>query len=126
MLVKLVVRTPRKWAEVVSAVLFEAGAGAVEELDRARCLVVYAETPDAAVQIENRARSLLSELASAPSGVTFAVEVDESSDWASAWTKHLRQIALTPGLVIQPVWDETPAPPGARPFQLQVSPTEAG
>ena len=111
---KLVVRTPRKASRVVSGVLFEAGASAIEELDDPRRLVVYAETREAVESIENRARALLRALGSAPSGVTFSVEVDESSDWASGWTRHLGQIALTPSLVIQPLWDETPAPAGAR------------
>ena len=42
MLVKLVVQTPRKLAEAVSAALFAAGAGGIEELDGSRRLGVYA------------------------------------------------------------------------------------
>ena len=114
MLVKLVVRTPRKLAELVSGVLFEAGAGGVEELDNGRRLLVYAEDRAAAEALAGRARALLAEAAPGPNGIALTVEVDESSDWATAWTKYLGQIALTPRLVIQPSWDETAAPAGAR------------
>jgi ribosomal protein L11 methyltransferase len=113
-LVKLVVRTPKKLAEVVSAVLFEAGAGGIEELDGSRRLVVYAASREDAEGIAARARDLLRQAAPGPHGIALHVEVDESSDWASAWTQHLRQVALTPRIVIQPFWDETPVPAGAQ------------
>jgi ribosomal protein L11 methyltransferase len=114
MLVKLVVQTPKKWAELVSSVLFDAGAGGIEELESGRKLVVYAASREDAEVIAARARGLLRELAPGPSGIKLSVEVDESSDWASAWTQHLGQIALTPSLVIQPMWDETRAPAGSQ------------
>jgi ribosomal protein L11 methyltransferase len=114
MLVKLVVRTPRKLAEMVSSVLFQAGAGGIEEREGAKQLLVYAADRETAEGIATRARALLHELAPGVNGITLSVEVDEHSDWASAWTQHLGQIALTPSLVIQPEWDETPAPPGTR------------
>jgi len=114
MLVKLVVRTPRKLAETVSSVLFEAGAGGIEERDGSKQLIVYAADRETAEDIATRTRELLREVLPGEHGVTLQVEVDENSDWASAWTQHLGQIALTPSLVIQPEWDETLAPPGAR------------
>jgi ribosomal protein L11 methyltransferase len=113
-LVKLVVRTPRKLAETVSALLFEAGAGAVEEQDGSKRLVVYTADRETAEGIAARARQLLAQVVPGPSGISLGIEVDESTDWASAWTRHLVQVALTPRLVIQPLWDETPAPPGAQ------------
>jgi ribosomal protein L11 methyltransferase len=113
-LVKLVVQTPKKLAELVSSVLFDAGAGGIEEQESGRRLVVYAESREQAEGIAARAKELLRELAPGPNGIKLSVEVDESSDWASAWTQHLGQIALTPSLVIQPVWDETPPPRGSR------------
>jgi len=114
MLVKVVVRTPRKLAEMVSSVLFEAGAGGIEEREGATQLLVYAADRETAEGIATRARALLREIAPGVNGVALSVEVDEHSDWASAWTQHLGQIALTPSLVIQPEWDETPAPSGTR------------
>jgi ribosomal protein L11 methyltransferase len=114
LLVKLVVQTPKKLAELVSSVLFDAGAGGIEELESGRKLVVYAASREDAEAIAVRARGSLRELAPGPNGIELSVEVDESSDWASAWTQHLGQIALTPSLVIQPMWDETPAPEGFR------------
>jgi ribosomal protein L11 methyltransferase len=113
LLVKLVIRTPRKLSEIVSAVLFEAGAGGIEELDGGRRLIVYAASVEDADGIAGRARELLREAAPGPSGIALSVEVDEQSDWDSAWTKHLGQVALTPRIVIQPLWDETPAPSGS-------------
>ncbi len=113
-LVKLVVRTPRRHAEVLSAVLFEAGAGGIEELENSKKLVVYAATREDAEGIAARARALLAELLPGPSGIALSVEVDEHSDWDSAWTQHLGQIALTPSIVIQPLADETPVPDGAQ------------
>jgi len=113
-LVKLVVRTPIKLSQAVSALLFEAGAGGLEELDGGRKLVVYAPSRQDAEGIAERARELLREIAPGPSGVALSVEVDENSNWESAWTEHLTQVALTPTLVIQPHWDETPSPNGAQ------------
>jgi ribosomal protein L11 methyltransferase len=113
-LVKLVVRTPRKLSEAVSAVLFEAGAGGIEELESGRRLIVYAASKSDADGMAERARARLREVLPAASGVALAVEVDEQSDWDSAWTQHLGQVALTPSIVIQPSWDETPAPAGAK------------
>jgi ribosomal protein L11 methyltransferase len=113
-LVKLVVRTPRKLSETVSVLLFEAGAGGIEELDNGRRLVVYAGSKADADGIAERARELLRDALPEPSGIALSVEVDEKSDWDSAWTQHLRQIALTPKLVIQPIWDQASAPEGTR------------
>ena len=98
----------------MSALLFAAGAGGIEELDDSRTLVVYAEGREGAERIAARARRLLAETLPNSHEVTLSVEVDEHSDWASAWTRYLGQIALTPTLVIQPQWDETEAPAGAR------------
>jgi ribosomal protein L11 methyltransferase len=114
MLAKLTVQTPRKFAEVVSAALFAAGAGGIEELDGARRLVVYAENREGAERIAARTRELLVQSLPGPNGIKLTVEVDDTSDWASAWTQYLGQIALTGRLVIQPLWDETPAPNGTR------------
>lgn len=114
MLAKLSVRTPRKWAELVSSALFAAGAGGIEELESARRLIVYAADRESAERIAARTREILAESVPRPDGIELTVEVDESSDWASAWTRYLGQIALTPTLVIQPEWDETPAPEGTR------------
>jgi ribosomal protein L11 methyltransferase len=113
MLVKLVVRTPRKLAEIVSGILFQAGAGAIEEQGSPLRLVVYVECRENAETILTRAREMLRQAAPGQSGIAFNIQVDETSDWASAWTQHLTQIALTPNLVIQPLWDETPAPLGS-------------
>ncbi|HEY4106920.1 MAG TPA: 50S ribosomal protein L11 methyltransferase [Polyangiaceae bacterium] len=111
-LVKLVVRAPKKHAELLSELLFEAGAGGVEERDNGRELVVYAAAREEAERIAERTRGSLREALAGVAGISLKVEVDENSDWDTAWTKHLRQVELTPKIVIQPVWDETAAPAG--------------
>jgi len=112
-LVKVVVKAPKKYAEMLSDLLFDAGAGGVEERENGRELIVYAATRADAEGIAAHARSALKEALPGVAGISLKVEVDESSDWDTAWTKHLGQVALTPKIVIQPVWDETPAPEGA-------------
>jgi len=113
-LVKLVVKTPRKYAETLSDLLFEAGAGGVEERENGRELIVYAATREEAEQVAKATRATLKEALPGVAGISLKVEVDESSDWDTAWTKHLGQVVLTPKIVIQPVWDDTPAPEGAQ------------
>lgn len=112
-LVKLVVKAPKKYAETLSDLLFEAGAGGVEERENGRELIVYAATREEADDIAASARTALKEALPGVAGISLKVEVDESSDWDTAWTKHLGQVALTPKIVIQPMWDETAAPEGA-------------
>ncbi len=112
-LVKLIVKAPKKYAETLSDLLFEAGAGGVEERENGRELIVYAATRADADGIAANARAALKEALPGVAGISLKVEVDENSDWDTAWTKHLGQVALTPKLVIQPAWDETPAPDGA-------------
>jgi hypothetical protein len=68
LLVKLVVQTPKKLAELVSSVLFDAGAGGIEELESGRKLVVYAANRQDAEGIAARARELLRELSPGPYG----------------------------------------------------------
>ncbi|HET9932186.1 MAG TPA: 50S ribosomal protein L11 methyltransferase, partial [Polyangiaceae bacterium] len=43
--------------------------------------------------------------------------------WDTAWTKHLQQQALTERWVVQPLWDETPPPPGME--RIVIRPTLA-
>ena len=69
MLVKLLVRTPRKLAETVSAALFEAGAGGIEEQDGSKRLVVYAADREAAEGIAARARVILRTLVPGENGI---------------------------------------------------------
>ncbi|HEX3777513.1 MAG TPA: 50S ribosomal protein L11 methyltransferase [Polyangiaceae bacterium] len=112
-LVKLVVRAPKKHAETLSECLFEAGAGGVEERENGRELVVYAASREEADGMAERTREAIREALAGVAGISLKVEVDENSDWDTAWTKHLGQVELTSKIVIQPVWDETPAPQGS-------------
>jgi ribosomal protein L11 methyltransferase len=112
-LVKLVVETPQKFSQALCALLFESGAGAIEELSGGRRLVVYAATREQAELIQNGVRKSLQDAGATSPRIVLAIEVDEASDWDSAWTQHLAQQRLTPRLVIQPAFDRTPAPDGA-------------
>lgn len=107
--VRLVVTTPKKLANLVSEALFHAGAQGLEERPgRRTTLVAYAETKRELEAIWKRASRAFAEL---PSGEqpTASVEVDAAETWRTAWTEHLRPIALTRRLLLAPTTVEAPA-----------------
>jgi ribosomal protein L11 methyltransferase len=108
----LIVSVHKRKRQELSQLLFAAGAGAIEELDHPHRLVVYGATREELADLADRARSLLAERALLER-VQLSIEVDEASRWDTAWADHLRPVALTPRLTIQPAGDETPAPEGA-------------
>ena len=115
-LVKLIVDAPVAHAELVSDVLMELGAGAVEEQSTpagAR-LLVYREDTQELEALAVAAREALDERGLTAGDVSLRVEVDAASDWRTAWMQYLKQERLTDTWVIQPEWDETPAPEGCR------------
>lgn len=115
-LVKLLLDVPADAAEDVGQLLIELGAGGVEEqsAERGARLIVYGDDEVALSALSERARSVLTELGldEEAGNLSVRLEVDESSDWETAWTRHLQQQPLTPRWVIQPLWDQTPPPPG--------------
>ncbi len=126
-LVKLLFDVPTEVAEDVGQLLIELGAGGVEEqsAERGARLIVYGDDEVALSALSERARSVLLELGldEERGNLSLRLEVDESSDWDTAWTRHLQQQPLTPRWVIQPLWDPTPPPYGLG--KIQIRPTLA-
>jgi ribosomal protein L11 methyltransferase len=122
--VRLVVSTPKKLAERVSEALFNAGAQGLEERPGRRpTLVAYAESKRELEAIWKRASRVFAEL---PSGEqpTAAVEVDAAETWRTAWTEHLRPVALTRRLLLAPTTVEAP-PLGPRQQRILYQPALA-
>jgi ribosomal protein L11 methyltransferase len=107
--VKLVISTTKKLAPRVSELLFAAGAGGLEERPgRGTTLVAYGESKAALAAIWKRAeKALIAELPKKllPSA---SIEVDKEEAWRTAWTEHLRPVALTPRLVLAPTTADAP------------------
>lgn len=104
--VMLRVSTNKKLAPLVSDALFAAGAQGLEERPgRVVQLVTYGDNRTQLAKLWKRAEKLLHGLAPAPSAV---IEVDVDESWKTAWTEHLRPVALTKRLVLAPT---TAAPP---------------
>lgn len=93
-------------ADALGAALFDAGAGGFEQRDRAGRteLVVWAEAAEQLEQLTAVARSF-----GAPAKVS-----ERDDRWRREWLEHLRPERVSPGFVVQPVGDETPAPSGAK------------
>lgn len=127
MLVKLLFDVPAELADEVAQLLIEIGAGGVEEQsgERGARLIVYGDQRRELEMLSERARDALFELGldEEQGNLSLRLEVDESSDWDTAWTQHLQQQPLTPRWVIQPVWDATPPPPGQG--RISIRPTLA-
>jgi ribosomal protein L11 methyltransferase len=115
-LVKLLVDVPTESAEHVGQLLIELGAGGVEEQsgERGARLIVYGDDEATLSALSERAQSVLYELGLTEEhgNLSVRLEVDENSDWDTAWTRHLQQQPLTERWVIQPIWDATPPPWG--------------
>jgi ribosomal protein L11 methyltransferase len=107
--VKLVVSTSKKQAELVSEALFAAGAQGLEERPGRRAtLVAYAENRRELEAIWRRAQRALATTPAAPE-TEARIEVDAAETWRTAWTEHLRPVALTRRLVLAPTTAEPPA-----------------
>jgi len=126
-LAKLLIQVPTEVAQRLGEVLIRAGAGGVEEqsAERGARLVVYGEQPAELEALAERARAALAQPAQGSPAVAFTwrIELDQDSDWETAWTRYLVQQPLTRHWVIQPEWDNTPAPAGKG--QILIRPTLA-
>ncbi|MEB2314048.1 MAG: 50S ribosomal protein L11 methyltransferase [Sorangiineae bacterium] len=100
---KLVVALPEADVDRASALFFELGAGAVEELDEG--LATYGEAPEL--------ERLRAALAAALPGAEFRMEELDDA-WRTAWTDYLRPEPLGTGFVFQPASNAEPAPEGRR------------
>jgi ribosomal protein L11 methyltransferase len=116
-LVRLLIDVPAEIAEQVGQVLIELGAGGVEEqpAQRGARLIVYGAEKRELSALSERARDVLSELGLDEERGTLSIriDVDENSDWDTAWTRHLEPQVLTSLWVVQPIWDVTPPPFGS-------------
>lgn len=105
---QLAISTTKKLAEAVSEALFEAGAQGIEERPgRGVSLITYGENRAQLGKLWQRALALLESRGAkpAPSAV-----IDIASEaWKTAWTEHLRAVALTPRLVLAPTTVSAPA-----------------
>ena len=116
-LVKLLLDVPAESAEDIGQLLIELGAGGVEEQagERGARLIVYGDQEVALRALSERAKGALLDfgLDEELGNLSIRLEVDNASDWDTAWTKHLQPQVLTPRWVIQPIWDATPPPFGS-------------
>jgi ribosomal protein L11 methyltransferase len=104
---QLAVSTTKKLAEAVSEALFEAGAQGIEERPgRGVSLITYGENRAQLSKLWQRARSLLESRGAKPAPSAL---IDVASEaWKTAWTEHLRPVALTPRLVLAPTTVSAP------------------
>jgi ribosomal protein L11 methyltransferase len=106
---RLVVTTSKKRAPLVSEALFQAGAKGLEERPGRRVtLVTYAETRALVAALWRRSQTLLAPLLPASELPTAVIELDAAETWRTAWTEHLRPVALTPRLWLAPTSAEPP------------------
>lgn len=107
--VRLIVSTSKRAAPLVSEALFRAGAQGLEERPGRRAtLVAYAEEQGSLKRIWSRARRELGKLLEADELPSASFEVDAEESWKTAWTEHLRPVALTRRLWLSPI---SAAPP---------------
>ena len=112
----LVVRAEPALADAIGSILFESGAGGLEELDAGGAVELRVYATERA-EAERLARIVeVYRCSPGENGLAIGVEVIEitGSRWQSRWTDYLVQERLTERLVVQPVTDPTPAPPGTR------------
>ncbi len=131
-LTELTIRCSAALADLLVAVLFEAGAPGVEErprnpeseasaADDLVDVVVYASDEEQLDRFEAAVRAALTEQ---PGGVAAAVAFERcavTSDWEHEWLRHLRPVPIGDDLVVQPLGDESPLPRGRQPLVLRPS-----
>ncbi len=112
----LVVSTNEKLTPAVSEALFRAGAQGLEERPGRKVeLVTYGSSRAELTKLWKSAEKLLQAQGAKPAP-TARIQVDAEESWKTAWTAHLRPIALTPRLVLAPT--TAPAPALTRTQQL--------
>jgi ribosomal protein L11 methyltransferase len=108
---ELVIEVEPAQADALGAELFAAGAGGFEERESAGRieLVAWAESDALLARIEAAAGRI---------GARLVVR-QRDDDWRREWLRHLRQERVSPGFVVQPIGDTTPAPPGTTQILLR-------
>jgi len=114
LLTRLVVDVADAIAEIVSAELFEAGAGGLEEQRGPRGVrfIVYADDPQRLRVLQTHARRVFEDL-DAEDACAEISEI-EAPDWRREWMRHLEPEPLGARFVWQPASHEAPAPAGRR------------
>lgn len=108
--VRLVVSTSKKLLPLVSELLFDAGAGGVEQrAGRAATLVAYADDEPKLAEIWRKVAVALGGALPASQLPRARIELDTSESWRSAWTEHLRPVRLTRKLWLAPQAAAAPA-----------------
>lgn len=117
--VRLVVSTSKKLSPLVGELLFDAGAGGVEErAGRTATLVAYAEDEAMLAAIWRKVVLALGGVLPASQLPRATVEVDAGEAWRSAWTAHLRPVRLTRKLWLAP---HTAPAPALRPSERLIT-----
>ena len=111
-------------ADALSGWLFENGVTGIEEreTEQGQRLCVYGADRDGLRGLGERAVRWLAAVPCAETegaATRFAVTEIESTSWQTEWTRYLEPQPLGTSLVLQPVWDETPPPPGRRTLLLE-------
>jgi ribosomal protein L11 methyltransferase len=108
--VRLVISTTKKLAPRVSELLFAAGAGGLEERPgRGATLVAYGESEAKLARLWKRAAGALRAELAEQALPRVQIERDEAETWRTAWTEHLRPVAITNRLLLAPTTSELPA-----------------
>ncbi|MDP8225245.1 MAG: 50S ribosomal protein L11 methyltransferase [Candidatus Lernaella stagnicola] len=118
-LYRLIIDVPAEFSDWVAAELFEVGLRGLEEQDTAtgKRLIVYGDERrqiDVYAAQTERIVNEMAEFEPAIRTTTITIDEQQNADWATAWMKHFKQTPLTPTLVVQPSWEDLPAPPGKR------------
>jgi ribosomal protein L11 methyltransferase len=116
----LVLEVDPEWVDLLSGVLFEAGAAGLEERDQGGRVELLAYAPDeqTLARWASAARAALARLeANRPSRTRPArleVRTSTPSAWEHEWTRYLEPELLGRSFVIQPLGNDAPAPSGRR------------
>ncbi|HEY6080012.1 MAG TPA: 50S ribosomal protein L11 methyltransferase [Polyangiaceae bacterium] len=107
----MVVSTSKRAAPLVSEALFRAGAQGLEERADGRSrttLVAYAEQRASLQRIWNKARRELARVLETGELPQVTFERDAVERWKTAWTEHLKPVALTKRLWLSPITSALP------------------
>jgi ribosomal protein L11 methyltransferase len=112
-------------ADALSSKLFDAGIDGLEQRDGVEQveLVIYAENRVNIESIEAMTRAWLTSVGSDDARALAAsldVQPIDDTSWKTKWTEYLTPVLVTDDVVVQPAWDATAPPPGAR--QLVIDP----
>jgi ribosomal protein L11 methyltransferase len=131
-LTELTIRCPRTLADLLVAVLFEAGAAGVEERstettrdqdasDEEVEVVVYSNDEE---QLNRFEEAVVAAIADGTDERVARASFDRrevTTDWEHEWLRHLRPVPIGDDLVVQPLGDESPLPRGRRALVLRPS-----